>query len=613
MRKRTSAVALLLSAWPTMAGSQVRRGGEFQVNTYTTGNQGAPAIASDASGNFLVAWIDYALDGSGAGVFARRYDAAGNPLSGSQFQVNTYTTGDQRNLGVAADPSGNMIVVWQSPQDSMNVYARRYDASGTPIGSSEFRVNASTAGYQGSPKVAMAGDGSFVVTWTDQDGSAGGISARRYDASGIPGPDFRVNSFTTGYQYLSSAAADAAGNFVIVWVGKNQDGDSYGVFGQRYDSAATRVGSEFQVNSYTTSGQTRASVAMAPDGRFMVAWDSYGQDGSLDAIAARRFDSAGVPQGGDVVVNTYTFGQQALPSVAADARGNFVVTWQSPGADGDGSGVFGRRYDAAGSPDPPFQINTYVFSNQSKPVVGAASNGDFVVAWQSYRQEGGYDTGVYAQRFSPDLIFRDGFESGTLTAWSASLTDGGNLAPSAFGALNLSSIGLQGLVNDTNSLYVEDDLPHDENRYRARFYFDTNGFNPGEAQSHFRTRIFLALEEAPTRRLAAVVLKRQGGAYSIEGRCRLDDNTQADTGFFPISNAPHVVEIDWRRSTGPSANDGRFELFVDGVSVAVLSNLDNSVSAVDFVRLGALSVKPGATGTLYWDEFESRRGSYIGP
>jgi hypothetical protein len=47
--------------------------------------------------------------------------------------------------------------------------------------------------------------------------------------------------------------------------------------------------------------------------------------------------------------------------------------------------------------------------------------------------------------------------------------------------------------------------------------------------------------------------------------------------------------------------------------VATLTGLDNSVSAVDLVRLGALSVKAGAAGTLFWDEFESRRQTYIGP
>jgi len=179
--------------------------------------------------------------------------------------------------------------------------------------------------------------------------------------------------------------------------------------------------------------------------------------------------------------------------------------------------------------------------------------------------------------------------------------------------MNSSGVGLQAVVDDTAGIYVQDDSPRAENRYRARFYFDPNGFDPGEAQSHFRTRIFLAFEENPIRRLAAVVLKRQAGAYSVMGRCRLNDGTQADTGFFPISNAPHVIEVDWRRASSPVAVDGRFELFIDGGSVSALSGLANGVSAVDFARMGALSVKTGAAGTMYWDEFVSRRKTYIGP
>jgi len=366
------------------------------------------------------------------------------------------------------------------------------------------------------------------------------------------------------------------------------------------------------VNSYTTSSQSGARVAMAPDGRFMVVWETFGQDGADWGIAGRRFDAAGVPQGADFVVNVDTTGRQLRPSIGADAAGDFVVTWDNGGADGDGYGVFGRRFDASGLGGPEFQINSYVTGIQGFGSVTSAPNGDFVATWQSAAQDGS-GFGIFGQRLSPDLIFKDGFESGTLTAWSATKTDDGHLGPSAFAALDFTTVGLQGLTDDTNSLFVEDDTPHDENHYRARFYFDPNDFDPGQSQGHLRTRIFIAFEELPTRRLAAVVLKRQGTAYSLMGRCRLDDGTQADTGFFPITNEPHVVEIEWRRSTGPSANDGRFALSIDRATVSTLVNLDNSVSAVDFVRMGALSLKSGATGTLYWDEFESRRQSYIGP
>jgi hypothetical protein len=74
-----------------------------------------------------------------------------------------------------------------------------------------------------------------------------------------------------------------------------------------------------------------------------------------------------------------------------------------------------------------------------------------------------------------------------------------------------------------------------------------------------------------------------------------------------------VLEIDWRRSSGPDAVDGSLQLWIDGTSVATLTGLDNSRSAVDFIRMGALSVKAGSSGTMYWDELESRRTTYIGP
>jgi hypothetical protein len=234
-----------------------------------------------------------------------------------------------------------------------------------------------------------------------------------------------------------------------------------------------------------------------------------------------------------------------------------------------------------------------------------------VTTWASWFQDGG-SYGVVAQRFRPDLILRDGFEDGTLGAWSFSSSDGGDLSVSPLAALKSTTAGLRGVVDDTIGLYAQDDRPQDEGRYRARFYFDPNGFDPGEAQSHFRTRIFLAFSEAPTRRVAAIVLRRLEGEYAIRGRARLDNDTQADTPFIPITDEPHVIELELRRAGNPSFPTGSFVLSVDRETVSVVL-LDNNLAEVDFVRMGALSVKAGASGTMYWDEFESRRQGAIGP
>jgi hypothetical protein len=176
-----------------------------------------------------------------------------------------------------------------------------------------------------------------------------------------------------------------------------------------------------------------------------------------------------------------------------------------------------------------------------------------------------------------------------------------------------SAFGLQAVVDDQAALYVQDDTPDAEARYRARFYFDPGTYDPGEASAHLRTRVFLAFSESPLRRLVQVILRRIGGQYSLAARVRRDDDTLADTGFTTITAAPHSVEIDWTRASRPGANDGSLELWIDGTPAGALSGLDNDERAVDFVRLGALSVKAGAAGTLSFDEFESRRGSYIGP
>jgi len=109
------------------------------------------------------------------------------------------------------------------------------------------------------------------------------------------------------------------------------------------------------------------------------------------------------------------------------------------------------------------------------------------------------------------------------------------------------------------------------------------------------------------------VLKRQLGAYTVEARVRRNDGTRADTGFFPISDGPHFIEFDWQRATGPGTSDGSLKLWIDNTPVATLSGIDNDQVPVDFVRMGALSVKTGAAGTLFYDQFESRRQRLIGP
>src|SRR5206468_6989803 len=145
-----------------------------------------PAVAMTQAGNFVVVWQSYpGQDGADAGVFGQRYDGSGNALGG-EFQVNTYTTNNQRQPRVAVDSTGNFTVVWNSlGQDGSggSIYARRYDSAGSPLGG-EFQVNTYTTNGQYAPDVAFDPSGNAIFAWTsyNQDGSQGGVYARRFDS-----------------------------------------------------------------------------------------------------------------------------------------------------------------------------------------------------------------------------------------------------------------------------------------------------------------------------------------------------------------------------------------------------------------------------------------------
>jgi hypothetical protein len=392
-------VAFALGDGTVALAQPTRLGPELQLNVFTTGAQFEPAIGMDASGNFVVVWSSVGQDGDGYGVFGRRFTAAGAPI-GVEFQVNTYTTSFQRSPDVARDTAGDFVVVWQSfAQDGhvFGIFGQRFASSGAKQGG-EFRINDHTLGHQNNASVAMDGAGDFVVAWSaaDQDGDDYAVFGRRFNASGAAqGSEFQVNSQTANRQRFPSVGMDTAGDFVVVWSDENS-GD---ISGQRWSSAGTALGAEFQVNVYTDGNQSFPSVGMTAVGSFVAVWQSYAQDGSDLGVFTRRFDSSGGAQGPELLVNTHTAGAQFSPQVGVGSGGAFVVTWSDGALDGDASGVFGLAFSRFGGADSEdFQINAHTAGSQGTPDVAMTPAGGSVAVWSS-PHDGGV-AGIFAQRFS---------------------------------------------------------------------------------------------------------------------------------------------------------------------------------------------------------------------
>jgi hypothetical protein len=234
----------------------------------------------------------------------------------------------------------------------------------------QFQVNTYTTSFQAVPSVATDADGDFVVVWQSEgspgnDASFSSVQGRRYASNGSAvGGQFQVNTYTTSVQYAPVVASQVDRDFVVVWYSNGSPGDdsaSYSIQGQRYASDGSAAGDQFQVNAYTTSFQVNPFVAADADGDFVVVWWSFGSpgnDASDGSVQGRRYASDGAAVGTQFQVNAYTTGYQVYPSVAAAPDGDFVVVWSnvdtSSGSDASGYSIQGQRFSV---PEPSLPLS----------------------------------------------------------------------------------------------------------------------------------------------------------------------------------------------------------------------------------------------------------------
>jgi len=134
-------------------------------------------------------------------------------------------------------------------------------------------------------------------------------------------------------------------------------------------------------------------------GHFVVAWDGDPKLASLDDIHARIFEPNGTAIGEQFAVNTTIEGPQQNPQATINDRGQFIIVWDTKiDPDINERDIFAQRYDSSGRPlGDEFQVNTYMADDQKRPTVAMGQNHNFVMAWQSYGQDGS-DYGIFGQR-----------------------------------------------------------------------------------------------------------------------------------------------------------------------------------------------------------------------
>lgn len=219
--------------------------GDLLVNTYTIGGQSMPDVASGPNDEVVVVWKSNGQSGNKPEIFGQLLDKDGNKV-GDEFQINTPTQHSQLYPSVSASTVGFTVAWTHIGLGSFDSHgcALHFDWTGVPT-SGQFIID---SGEEYKPiylRTGLDDQGNIFVSWDvmEKDGDDFGVFARRFDASGAPlGPEFPVNQYTHDGQGASNIKVLPSGEAFLVWTSFTQDGSSGGVYGQRYDADGNPLG-----------------------------------------------------------------------------------------------------------------------------------------------------------------------------------------------------------------------------------------------------------------------------------------------------------------------------------------------------------------------------------
>ncbi len=372
-------------------------GAEEQISDGYTAGAGSPAVAMDASGNALVAWLQYS--GARWTVWGAYNTNGFGWGSGALELYNTVAVYDGPQVAAA---SGKGVVVWIGKPDlgTRTVYAKRYGkwtlSIFEPLWHDVEPLSSPVAGDSFDPKVAMTNDGTIIVAWTQFDGTNYSVVSSRWDGSAWSNVSVAVG--LSQEPAGLDLAVDGNGNALLVWAqvvsNDNRGNATYDI----YASSLSRDG------GWAVPDQLAADVAnpvrqtwdgtawIYPAGD--VDWLRVAADDAGNAVAvwpdagdiwADRYDGAGGAWEGAQLIETSSYGTMTDPRVGMDAQGNAVVVWEEEAPrtyelypsdriwtnryeSGSGWGVAEVLYDQGG----PYAPN-----------IAVSANGTATVVWQS--------------------------------------------------------------------------------------------------------------------------------------------------------------------------------------------------------------------------------------
>ncbi|HBN76862.1 MAG TPA: hypothetical protein DD473_13795, partial [Planctomycetaceae bacterium] len=223
-------------------------------------------------------------------ILFRSFSSTGTPSSSVLTVDDPAGNDDVLDPTLAILPGGGYVGAWTTEEFNYNIIAQRFDSTGTKVGG-EISV-APAAVSQFNTQIETNASGQFAVAYrqNDDDGTGSNVYLQLFTASGIHvGTADRVHLVTSGNQEHPVLEVRDDGSVVVLWSSADQDGSGAGVYLRQFDRFGEAVTSmESLLNTFTSGDQERPTISTSGDDSFFVAWESDGQDGSVDSVVALR-------------------------------------------------------------------------------------------------------------------------------------------------------------------------------------------------------------------------------------------------------------------------------------------------------------------------------------
>lgn len=323
-----------------------------------------PAVAAvrggPSDGNFVVAFLRSADGGKTTDIYVRSFLSNGKPNSaaGGGKEVALTGSGKASRPALATTADGTFMVVWEESSSSggPTVMGRLLDIKGQPTagpgGSSGSFVVGTTASSSAPAAAAVTGgrNGGFMVVYND----AGTVRATAYGAKkdqfALLARGVAAAKTSTGVA-RNPAVGPLLYGYAVAWTDRVSfppDTDGTCIRLRRFDFAGSALEkSDYTVNTTTKGNQQQPVLAMANDGKVLVAWSAETnlQSDPLGGVRGRLLLADGMPVGDDRGLNSTTTAQQSLPALAPHGQSSFIVAFvDKSGAkpDTDGSAIRAR-------------------------------------------------------------------------------------------------------------------------------------------------------------------------------------------------------------------------------------------------------------------------------